>query len=590
MFRLFLFLTTVLAGMLLLSRQPMVSADSITAATPQLLDAAFERGEISAGERILYLAYAIYEDASLPARFQSDIGWHGTMAVREIHEAYAQDRAGYSRTVGSELDRLMNNPAATICDRPDGPNDTTTEHFFINYGTIGGGLTLDKYKVSLEAAFDKIVTEYGWAQPPVCTAADVTEGGCDYENDLGGSGLYPVQVVNIGSSVFGYVASNYGDGDYVGVVGDNPHTSETETASRATCMVLNSDMSQLSLPPQQGLDSTTSHEYVHAVQYAYGTPYEPEPDNLWFESIAGYFEDEMDDASNTANIYLWPKTTNCLGDWENQGDPDGVSEYSAFLFFRHIAENTGGANMADGGENTIQAIWKNIGQGQLPFAALNNALQAATPSTNLNDAYHDYAIAVYNSKSCTGDYAPYCFTEGAEYIAGSENPLPPVQGWIDTIGSSYSGDVNEHYATNYVDLPSTGSYLVNLKNDATTGIGQLRGSVVCDTGAGYNVTPLPSVVGPNQSTEVNINASSCTEGVFLTITNQGTTPGVEPPTGSCTVPAPGRAATNYTISTGTVTAVTLQQENVTSSPSWMMVTAVLLVLLSSAALLTRRTR
>ncbi|MCX6049737.1 MAG: hypothetical protein NT075_31950, partial [Chloroflexi bacterium] len=43
-------------------------------ATPLLIKQAFERGEITAAEQALYLAYALYEPQSLPAPFHSNVG------------------------------------------------------------------------------------------------------------------------------------------------------------------------------------------------------------------------------------------------------------------------------------------------------------------------------------------------------------------------------------------------------------------------------------------------------------------------------------------------------------------------------------
>lgn len=549
-------MTLFAAAFLLLSvfdvqAQDTPRADKLT--TPQLINAAHWRGEISADERIRYLAYALYERESLPAEFDSPHGWHGTTTLLEVRAAY--EDASLSRATSSELDRLFNSRAETTCDAEDGAFETTSTHFYFNYGTVQGGLSINDYVTSMENAFAKIVTEYGWAQPPLCTADDVTEGGCDFENDLGdGSALFPVLVANISSTTYGYVAAYQGAGNYAGVVGDNPNTTAVETAAKASCMVLNADFSQFpENTPLENLDATTSHEYVHAVQNGYGDPESngAEEDILWYESVAAYFEDEMNDSANTANLYLWPRTTNCLGEWPNGGDPYGISEYANFIFFRHLAENTGGANVADGGENTIQALWANIGAGQTGLDALDNALMAATTATTLPDAFHDYSIAVKGSKSCGGDYAaPYCFEEGDTYVATGE-PRPGNQGSIESSPNSFAGSVNDHYAINYVGLPDSGQYTVSLENTAASGIGLLRASVVCDTGAGYDVTHFSADLAATQSGSVGIDANSCTSGVTLVISNIGTTPGVEPSANAC--PATSRAATTYNVSVANAT-------------------------------------
>lgn len=77
--------------------------------TPALIDQALARGEITAGQRLLYLAYAVYEYESLPAQFRSNVGWRGTETVRELRMA-ADDpnvMCSLGADVQSELRRLL---------------------------------------------------------------------------------------------------------------------------------------------------------------------------------------------------------------------------------------------------------------------------------------------------------------------------------------------------------------------------------------------------------------------------------------------------------------------------------------------------
>jgi hypothetical protein len=55
--------------------------------TPELIGMASATGLISEEERLLYLAYALYEYKSLPTRYLSNVGWDGTPIVRELQEA-----------------------------------------------------------------------------------------------------------------------------------------------------------------------------------------------------------------------------------------------------------------------------------------------------------------------------------------------------------------------------------------------------------------------------------------------------------------------------------------------------------------------
>jgi len=84
--------------------------------TPELIGKAHARGEITEEERLLYLAYAIYEYESLPSRFRGNAGWRGTSTVMELHKA-ANSPSGLcsmSPHIRSELQRLLKSD--TTCD------------------------------------------------------------------------------------------------------------------------------------------------------------------------------------------------------------------------------------------------------------------------------------------------------------------------------------------------------------------------------------------------------------------------------------------------------------------------------------------
>lgn len=486
--------------------------------TPLLIEQAFARGEISADERTLYLAYALYEPQSLPAQFHSNVGWYGTQYVVEVQTYMQSLSAASTDQVQQELGR-MNTLAAEVCDTEDGPDSMDSTNFHFNYDdtTIGAGLAIADYVTSMEATFVTEVTNYGWAEPPLCTVAT-----CGIANPWG---KYPVQIFALGTSLYGYVTSGSG-GLYTGFIGDNPNTSAVETAALASCMVLNDNFDPLVFTEgaQSALDATTAHEFVHAIQNGYGDPI-PHEDSMWRESSASYMEDEVFDSSNSAYSYLWPVVSNSLGEWPSGGPPGGISQYSNFLFFRHVAEHNGGTNVVGGGEDIMQRFFENVGAGQEALTAYNNALATeGTNSTNLADAFHRYAIAAKFSKACGGTYAaPYCFEEGAAYVTAAGAPSP-VQGSIAATPGTFNGSIQNHYAANWVTLPTAGSpYQVTLNN--TDEGGQLRGSLVCDTGSTLNITPFSAVVGAGASTTIaSFNATDCTS-VVAVITNQEQTSG-----------------------------------------------------------------
>jgi hypothetical protein len=99
------------------TEQPFLITKDATLAglsTPELIDAALQRGEISAEERILYLAYAIYEYESLPEAYRSNVPWRGTLVVEEINRATrsAESLCAFPSSIQEELHRLIPNSAA----------------------------------------------------------------------------------------------------------------------------------------------------------------------------------------------------------------------------------------------------------------------------------------------------------------------------------------------------------------------------------------------------------------------------------------------------------------------------------------------
>lgn len=91
-----------------------VQQDEELLSTPVLIQRAWERGEISNGERLLYLTYAIYEHESLPSEYHSSKGWYGTMTVKEIKEVVGSEKlCDLDEFVQSELRRLLPGQSVT---------------------------------------------------------------------------------------------------------------------------------------------------------------------------------------------------------------------------------------------------------------------------------------------------------------------------------------------------------------------------------------------------------------------------------------------------------------------------------------------
>jgi hypothetical protein len=278
-------------------------------------------------------------------------------------------------------------------------------------------------------------------------------------------------------------------------------------------MVLNRDYSSFPGTPKTALDATAAHEFNHAIQYGIGALNGLNlPDPVFIEAGATWVEDETFDDANDNYNYLWPMFSSCMGNYN-------YSPYSYWITFRGMLEPYG-TGISGGGEDIMQTFWELTSQNVASnLSAMGQAL--ALRGTTLANAYHNYAVAVKFNRPCRGGYVrPYCLEEGPEYVAaaGASN----VHGTLRTVGSYYSGSLQDNFALNWVRLPeNAGMYDITLRN--TSGGGALRGSVVCDTGSSLRVHPLEDIVGSeNAITLANFDSTGCTS-VVIVLTNQAMT-------------------------------------------------------------------
>jgi len=461
--------------------------------TPKLIGTALAGGRIDQDTASLYLAYALGDYAKLPTEYRSKVPWDGTLPLLHLRQAVGMMKTGPQR---STVEELLSGRCGTSSTSL--PNVTNTTHFYVQYNTIGGGLGISDYTASLETTWSTEISSFGWAAPPVRSS-----------NPPPGN-RYHVRIDDLGGGLYGYVDKI---GVYAGFVGDNPNTTWNDLDAFASCMVLNRNYLGFPGSPQQALDATTAHEFNHSIQFGYGALNGANtPDDNFVEGGATWMEDEVFDSANDNYNYLWPSFSMCMGQYT-------ASPYPYWITFRGLTERYG-TGTTGGAEEVMQGFWEvtslNWGSN---LNALNLALLRA--GTTLADAYHAYAIAVKFNRTCGGGYVyPYCFEEGVGYISAAG--APSVHGSIAAVGGSRNGSVADNYALNWVSLPASGGpYAVTLQN--TSSGGQLRGSVVCDTGSALDINPLPAVVGSGDSAVLSsFDPGGCVS-VVAVITNQSQT-------------------------------------------------------------------
>jgi hypothetical protein len=85
--------------------------------TPDLIQLAFIRGEITEEQRLLYLAYALGDYENLPTQYHSNYPWSGTFIIMELREAVTSKSVmcKLSPFAQSELRRVLQ-IEGVICD------------------------------------------------------------------------------------------------------------------------------------------------------------------------------------------------------------------------------------------------------------------------------------------------------------------------------------------------------------------------------------------------------------------------------------------------------------------------------------------
>jgi len=466
--------------------------------TPELIEDALQQGKISQETADLYLAYALTGAGKLPQDYVSSVPWEGTLYLQKLQNNL---RSVNSNSPGTEAIQAI---LSSICSYSNAelPNRFLSEHFSIEYNTVGGELELSDYIYSLEVSWIKQIDQFGWAAPPVYLSNPAPENH------------YPVHITTLHYGLYGFV-SVYGH--HAGFVGDNPNTPWNDEDAFASCMVLNRDYSNFPGTSQTALDATAAHEFNHAIQYGLGALNGFNlPDSVFIEAGATWMEDETFDDANDNYNYLWPVFSSCMGNYN-------YSPYAYWITFRGMLEPLG-TGVGGGGEDILQAFWELTSQNLASnLGALSQAIQQH--GGTLADVYHQYAIAVKFNHPCQGGYVrPFCLEEGPEYVvaAGPTN----VHGIIAGVGSGYSGSVQDNYAINWVRLPeNSGVYDISMRNTSTGGA--LRSSVVCDTGTSLRVQPMVSPLGAivyagGEVTRANFNSTGCNS-VVLVLTNQAVT-------------------------------------------------------------------
>ncbi|HEY6568039.1 MAG TPA: hypothetical protein VI341_11045, partial [Actinomycetota bacterium] len=369
---------------------PLTPAQLATPATPDLIAADVERGEISEAQGALFLASAFSDPAIVPMAYRSTTPWDGTLPLLRLRRTLQRLPAGPAARKAKATLRA----ATFACPGANVPVSKvrTSAHFYLQYRNIRGRLSAKRYTDALETTWKTEVRRFGWARPPRDPVSSPP------------GRRYPVRVQSLQSGLYGYVTATR-------KVGNNPATPWRDKDAFASCMVLNDDFRGFPSSPKDSLSATVAHEFNHSLQFGYGALIGPKhAADVYTEGGASWMEDEVFDGSNDNYYYLWPTFTSPMPLYA-PGFP-----YPYWVVFRAITEHVAPSGQAGGGEDVMQSFWEQISRGTATnSSAMNRALQEE--GTTLGKAYHDAAIALRFSRGCGQTETRFCLEEGPSYVA-----------------------------------------------------------------------------------------------------------------------------------------------------------------------------
>ena len=446
-------------------------------ATPELIDRAVRRGEISEARGALFLTWALTDAARLPDAYVSSTPWSGTLPLLQLRERLAT----LGRAPAAVAARTVLRGQSFSCPGTRGrlPQRRVTEHFFIQYKASAlRGLTIRKYAGALESSWKVEITRFGWAKPPR-----------DPVNYPPG-GRYPVRIEDLGTGLYGYVTGTR-------YAGNNPSTPWNDRDAVASCMVLNRDYRRFPGTPIDALRATAAHEFNHSIQFGYGalTGY-GNVQGVMVEGLATEMEDEVFDTSNDSYNYLWPDFRLPMGHYLK-------SPYPYWVVFRAMAERYG-EGRRNGAEAIYQVFWEQVSKGaSTNLAALAKGFKVK--NTTLPTAYHNASIALKFLVNCATTARPYCLEEGPAYTAAAGGNANHAS--LPVVPDSLSRQIANDYALNWIELPVGGAaFDVIVTHDG--GAGVLKVSMACRTGTTVTVTPVGTATS-SADASATVDTSTC---------------------------------------------------------------------------------
>ena len=335
------------------------------------------------------------------------------------------------------------------CGDGSGVGGASSDHFDAFGGTAAQQAAA---LAALEAAYARVVTEFGWWAPRLPALAQ----------------RYAVVLDDNPSPAAGGEAVPTGSG------GDNPGSPWADGDGQASCLHL-----QTGYADDATLRAVAVREVGRMVLIGIGA-HQPASDPTLTESSLALLEQLALPGNPVAHGDLWPDFADSLGAY------DAPNKRSQWLALRGMTERV------SAGTTVMQSTWRAISEGSAAgLDALDDALGAA--GVPLGEAFHDYAVAARAMRPCTEDQLPFCFADAAAYVARAG--ARPDHKVIAAVGDAAAGAVEDGYAVQWVKLPPA---MMNVTVRNTDGGGTMRATAVCLAGAQSVRQPLGEL-GPGAS-------------------------------------------------------------------------------------------
>lgn len=405
-----------------------------TQSSYQMIESAYNNGQLNSEQRLLYLVQSIRDQQALPVRFQSDVKElqkSATEIFMEVHDRWDQ----LSQETQQLLQPLLARPSSAFSVLS--PSGT----FRIHYNTSG----VDAVPTTDVNPNNGVPDYVDWIGDYIdsCYRSEVTNlGHLPPPSDFSGGGDSRYDIYTEDMPYYGYTQPE-GPGDRAW----NDYYSYVSIENNFSGFPSNDDPDG----NQKGaMKVTLAHEFYHAIQMGYEVNFSAD---TWFMEESSTWMEEWTFSPVNDNY-------NYLNDWfaypyYSLHSTTGLHPYGGFLWPKYLEERFGGSVMQEIWAHTISST---------PYNDL--AVIIANHGSTLEDEFSEF---------CAWNFITGSRNDGLHFEDGSDYPLLavershasfPVSG--QSPNSSHRPDAMAFNAIRFYLPSGPGTFTINYNGDDTT--------------------------------------------------------------------------------------------------------------------------